>query len=324
LSVSLSVKDHAQSRQAQPGSAYYAVARQDWGVLAPGTTGTAFSAGANLTNVGSGGSLANSTGAFKITWVTALGESLPSVEATVSVTGGGAGSVTVALGSVGSTNTGAQLNAQPIIGWNVYSGNGSGNELRNATAAGLNNQALSTITTKRGATLTFIPIATTSVTVTTFGAGAAPPVIDTSGVQHCLPAITTNVTSDLNIRVPLSFNIGRPTSFVRPNATADAAGLSVEGVDCVAPLWPQSTAVTQDSSYIVVGNRLWQCIVSGTTGSSIPAGFATSANTLYATVTDNSATWQNLGAFHLLTLRFANLSGSTAQPTANEFDFSQP
>jgi hypothetical protein len=68
LAISLSVKDHAQSRSANPVSAYYPVARQDWGVLAPGTTGTAFSAGANLTNVGSGGSLATSTGAFKITF----------------------------------------------------------------------------------------------------------------------------------------------------------------------------------------------------------------------------------------------------------------
>jgi hypothetical protein len=109
----------------------------------------------------------------------------------------------------------------------------------------------------------------------------------------------------------------------RPNATADASGISLDSVDCVAPLWPQSTAVTQGTTYIVVGNVLWQCVVSGTTGSSIP-NFAGSNNTQYATLTDNTATWQNLGRFHLLTLRFANLSGSTAQPTANEYDFWQP
>ena len=322
MSVSLSVKDHAQSRQAQPGSAYYAVARQDWGVLAPGATGTAFGNG-NLTNVGSGGSLANGNFFAKITWVTALGETTPSAEGTVTVTGGPSGSVTIALGSTGSLNTGAQLNAQPIIGWRIYTSSTTGTELANEAAASLS-VALSSITTKRGGTLLYIPIATTSATVKVLGAGAALPVVNTSGVQDPLPAITTNVTADVSVRVPIGFNIGRPTLFARPNATADASGISVEGVDCVAPLWPQSTAVTQGTSYIVVQNVLWQCIVSGTTGSSIPAGFGTSANTLYATVTDNTATWQNLGRFHVLTLRFANLSGSTAQPTANEFDFWQP
>jgi hypothetical protein len=138
-----------------------------------------------------------------------------------------------------------------------------------------------------------------------------------------LPAITTNVTADVNVRVPVAFNVGRVTNFTRPNATADAAGISLDSVDCVALLWPQSTAVTQGSSYIVVNNVVWQCIVSGTTGSSVP-NFAGSNGTLYATLTDNTATWQNLGRGHMLTLRFANLSGSTAQPTANEYDFWQP
>jgi hypothetical protein len=128
------VKDHPFSRQAQPGSAYYPVARQDWGVLAPGATGTAFGNG-NLTNVGSGGSLANGSFFTKITWVTALGETTPSAEGTVTVTGGPSGSVTIALGSTGSLNTGAQLNAQPIIGWRIYTGSTTNTELANEAAA---------------------------------------------------------------------------------------------------------------------------------------------------------------------------------------------
>ncbi len=321
MAISLSVKDHAQSRQANAGAAYYPVARQDWGVLAPGATGTAFANG-NLTNVGSGGSLANGSFFAKITWVTALGETIPSAEGTVTVTGGPSGSVTIALGATGSLNTGAQLNAQPIIGWRIYSGSTTNTELANEAANSLS-VTLSTLVTKRGTTLKYIPIATTSATVLILGAAQALPVVNTSGVQDPLPAITTNVTADLNVRVPVPFNIGRPTLYARPNPTADASGISIEGVDCVAPLWPQSTSVTQGTSYIVVGNVLWQCTVSGTTGSTIP-NFAGSANSQYATLTDNTATWQNLGRFHLLTLRFANLSGSTAQPTANEYDFWQP
>lgn len=320
MSIPLSVKSNAQSKLAQPVSAYYPVARQDWGVLAPGTTGTAFSAGANLTNVGSGGSLATSTGAFKITWVTAIGESLPSVEATVSVTGGPSGSVTVALASVGSTNTGAQLNAQPIIGWRIYSGNGSGNELANEAAASLS-VTLSTLITQRGATLSYIPIATTSATVKVYGAGAAPPVVNTSGIQFALPAITTNATSDLFIKVPVPFNVNKPVVYTRPNAVADASGISLQAVDCLAPLWAASTAFSA-GDFIVVGNILFQCTTAGTTSAAnaVP-NFVGSAQ--YGTVTDNTATWTNLGRWHLLRLRFANLSGSTAQPTANEFDFSQ-
>jgi hypothetical protein len=315
------VKSNAFSRAAQPGGAYYPVARQDWGVLAPGATGTAFSAGANLADQGSGGSLANGTTSFKITWVTALGESLPSAEASVTVTGGPSGSVVVSLASVGSTNAGAQLNAQPIIGWNIYSCTGTGSEKLNTVAASIS-VALSTLTTKRGATLTYIPIANTSATIKVVGTGASPPVVDTSGVQVALPAITTNVTADVNVRVPVPFNPNKITLYERPNASADAAGISLDAVDCVSPIWPQSTAVTQNTSYVVINNVLWQCVVSGTTGSSVP-NFA-GTTTQYATLADNTATWQNLGRFHLLTLRFANLSGSTAQPTANEYDFFQP
>jgi hypothetical protein len=319
LAISLSVKDHAQSRSANPVSAYYPVARQDWGVLAPGTTGTAFGNG-NLTNVGSGGSLANGSFFAKITWVTAIGESLPSAEGTVTVTGGPSGSVTIALGATGSLNTGAQLNAQPIIGWRIYTSATTGTEIANEAAASLSVAMLQT-TTQRGATLNYIPIATTSVTVKVLGAGAAPPVVNTSGIQFALPAITTNVTSDLFIKVPVPFNIARPVLFDRPNATADAAGISLQAVDCVAPLWAASTAFNA-GDFIVVGNILFQCTVAGTTAAAnaVP-NFVGSAQ--YGTVTDNTATWTNLGRWHLLRLRFANLSGSTAQPTANEFNFSQ-
>jgi hypothetical protein len=92
-------------------------------------------------------------------------------------------------------------------------------------------------------------------------------------------------------------------------------------VDCVASLWAASTAFNA-GDFIVVGNILFQCTTAGTTGAlaAVP-NFAGSAQ--YATITDNTATWTNLGRWHLLRLRFANLSGSTAQPTANEFNFSQ-
>jgi hypothetical protein len=86
-------------RTASPSSGGFLVRSTDFGVLPPGTTGTAFSAGANLAASASGGSLATTTGAFKITFVTANGETNASVEATVAVTGA-TGSVTVSLASL--------------------------------------------------------------------------------------------------------------------------------------------------------------------------------------------------------------------------------
>jgi hypothetical protein len=329
LAISLSVKDHAQSRQAQPGSAYYPVARQDWGLLAPGTTGTAFSAGANLAASASGGSLPTSTGAFKVTWVTNNGESLPSVEATVSVTGA-TGSVTVSLATMNQNNGSgsgvtSQTNAAAIIGWNVYSGNGSGNELRNATSAGLTGQALSTLTLPSGATLTYIPIAVTSVIVQLYGAGAAPPVFNGSGVQQSLPNLAGSGTTDIQIKVPVPFNIARPLLWARPNAVADAGGISLDAVDVVAPLWPQSTVISAAQVaagfFIVIGNQLFQAIVAGTTAASVP-NFAASAK--FGTVTDNTVTWLNVGRWHLITMRWSNASATPGQPVANEFDFWQP
>jgi len=317
MAIGTNVKTNAQSRAANTPSAYYPIAASDWGLGGPGTTGTAFSAGANLSASASGGSLATTTGAFKITWVTAIGESLPSAEATVAVTGA-TGSVTVSLASIGSQNTGAQLLAQPIIGWKIYSGSGSGNEAANEAAASLS-VTLSTLTTQRGATLTYIPIATTSAVVKVYGAGAAVPTVNTSGIQYALPAITTNTTSDVQVKVPASFYVNKQVQWKIPNEVSSASGTALVQADCVAPLWPQSASANA-GDFIVINGFLFQCTTAGTTGSSVP-NFA--ASTQYGTVTDNTATWTNLGRWRVVRLRFMNLSGSTAQPTAQEYDLFQ-
>lgn len=319
MAISTAVKNNAQSRGAIV-QAYYPIAASDWGVGAPGSIGTAFSAGANLSASASGGSLATSTGAFKITWVTANGESLPSVEATVSVTGA-TGSVTVSLASVGSTNTGAQALAAPIIGWNIYSGNGSGNEAKNTGTNSDLSVTLSSVTLASGAVLTYIPIATTSAVVKVYGNGAIPPVIDNSGINATFPAIATNVGADVFAIVPFSFSPFRPVLWDRPNAIADASGIVVDVMDCVAPLWPASTSVTA-GQYIVVANKLFICSVAGTTSAaaSVP-NFAGVAK--FGSIVDNGATWINKGNFKLVRLRITNSSASTAQATAQEYDLRQ-
>ncbi len=307
---------------ASPSSAGHLIRSTDFGVLPPGTTGTAFSAGANLTASASGGSLATTTGAFKLTWVTANGESLPSVEATVSVTGA-TGSVTVALASVGSTNTGAQANAAAIIGWRIYSGSGSGNELANEAAASLS-VTLSTLVLPNGTTLLYIPIATTSAVVKVYGAGAAVPTVNTSGIQQPTPNIGANNSADQNLVVRRSFRPDRMVSWTRPRSSADAGGLLVSLMDCVAPLWPASTAVSAGATpnYIIVNSTVFICTTAGTTASSIPAGLGTRP-TKGTTVTDNSAVWTSLGEAALVRVRWSNTTGSAGQPIAQEYDLVQ-
>lgn len=311
---------YSNIRTASPSSGGHLIRSTDWGVLPPGTTGTAFSAGANLTASASGGTLPTSTGAFKITSVTANGESNGSVEATVAVTGA-TGSVTVALASVGSLNVGAQALAAPIIGWNIYSGNGAGNELLNNAAASLS-VALSTQVLPNGTVMTFIPIATTSAIVKLYGTGPAAPTHNSTGIQSPLPNIAANNSADQFVFARRTFTPDRIVSWARPRSSADAGGLLISLMDCVAPLWASGTAMTADASYIIVNSTVFVCVIGGTTAGSIPAGLTTrpAKGTL---VVDNGATWLSMGEGALVRLRWSNTTGSAGQPIAQEYDLVQ-
>lgn len=319
-------KNNAHSNRPTPIGAYYPVAATDWGVLPPGSTGTALSAGANLTDVGSGGSLAAVTTYFKLTWVTALGESTPSAEISVSVTGGGSGSVTVALASAGSGNVTTQLGAQPIIGWNIYSGTTTGTEKLNAAQSGLGGATLASQTvTNFGvtSTITYIPIATTSATVKVVGAGANQPVINTSGLNALvLPAIATATTANVDMWVPQAFIPQRTTFVTRPGSTAETSGIAFATSNCIAPLWAASTAFNA-GDYITLNGWVFQCTTAGTTAAAnaFPAAFATSVRG--GTVTDNTATWTNRGKGSIVRVRYSNPTSGTLQPTAMEYDLSQ-
>ena len=309
------ILDHV--RAAQPVSAGHLIKSSDWGVLPPGTTGVAFSA--SLLTAGSSGSLATTTAAIKVTFVTANGESTPSVEATKAVTGPN-GSVTVDISTL-DVNAAAQALAAPIIGWNIYSGSGAGNELLNAAAASLS-VALSTQTLPNGTVMTFIPIATTSAIVKVYGAGAAPPTHNSSGLQLPLPNITANSSADLNLFVNRAFRPQKEVNWMRPSSSADSAGLAPALMDCVAPLWPQSATATADTTYIVVNSTVFVCVKTGTTSSSIPTGLTTRP-AKGTQVVDNGATWMSLGEGGVVRARFSNTTGSAGQPVAQEYDLFQ-
>lgn len=319
-------KYNAASRNVMPVAAYQPIGASDWGVFAPGQQqgGTAFANG-NLTNVGSGGSLNNGSFFAKITWVTAFGETLPSAEGTVTVTGGPSGSVTIALGSVGPLNTGSQLNAAPIIGWNIYTSSTTNTELLNNAAAGLSVTLSSQTVVNNGvtSTITFIPIATTSATVKVLGAGQALPTVNTSGLNNLsLPNIAASTSVDVDVFVSPTFMQQRLTTFKRPAGVTDAAGFSVDACDCIAPLWAASTSFSLNN-YIVINSNVFQVTVAGTSASlaNFPAAFATSVKG--GNVTDNTVTWANRGKGRIVRMRFSNGTGTAGQPVAMEYDLMQ-
>lgn len=321
MAISSNVKDQAFSRLSNPVSVYQPIAATDFGDLAPGAVGTAFSAGANLTASASGGSLATSTGAFKITWVDAQGESSPSVEATVAVTGA-TGSVTVALASIGGLNVSSQAGSQPILGWNIYSGNGSTNELKNTgTNSDLSVAVLSSITLADGTALTYIPIATTSVVVKVYGNGAAPSLSDRSGIQRALPLVAASSSADYYIFVRSEFSVSRRVLYVRPNEVIDPTGISIIDATCIAPLWAASNAYNV-GDLIVVAGAVFEATVAGTSAAlaAVPNFAGSVKNGL---VVDNGATWKNRGRGKLVRLRFLNSSATAAQPVAQGINLYQ-
>jgi hypothetical protein len=219
-------------------------------------------------------------------------------------------------------NTGTQLLAAPILGWNVYSGNGSGNELRNITSAGLNAQALTTIVLPNGTSLSYIPIATTSVTVQVYGTGPVPPAANLSGVQQPLPQISANSSADQFLVVRRTFQVQKEVNWIRPASSADAAGISPGLMDCVGPLWVLNTAFAA-GAFILVNRTVFICTVAGTSfNGAIPAGLTTRP-AKYTNVTDGTVTWQSLGEASLVRARWNNTTGSAGAPIAQEYDLFQ-
>jgi len=273
------------ARVAGPISCFFAIAPTDFGQSAP----TGFVNGNLAYNAGAG-SLAMGTAFVKVTWVTALGETVASSEASVSVAAG-SGAVTVTQPTVPTTG-------QAVTGWNVYS-------------AGTTNTELLT-------NVTPVPIGTTTYQITAYGAGGAPPALNTSGLQVPMPSVAANNHADVSWAVPSTFSVFKDVQFMRPNASADPTGISEVSMDCIAPLWAASTAFAA-GAFIVINSVLFMCTTAGTTGSTVP----TFKNVKGATTTDGSAVWTSQGPKKVLRVRFINASGSAAIPVNQEYDIFQ-
>jgi hypothetical protein len=307
-------------------SVFHPAKATDFGVLAPGANSTTIDGGfgnGNLAYNAGAGSLAMSTAHCKITYITAQGESAASADATVSIAAG-TGAFTVTLPTLPSATAGSpEVNAAPIIGWRVYSAS-STSTLLNA-AANSTTQVQQNFTTTAGVLAGF-PVATTAVQVLIYGAGAASPTINQSGIQQPLPLITANTSVDYFLLVRKDFRVQKLVEFSRPNASSDPAALIVSQADCIGPVWPQSTAVphyqggsVSNLSFIMLNNQLFACTTAGTTGSTVPAFNFTQGQT----TTDNTAVWTCLGYRGLIRIRFSNTSATTGSPVAQDYWFAQ-
>ena len=306
-----------------PG-AFYAIWGSDFGVPSP--------AAASLTYVSTGGSLATTTVSVKVAWVTAEGPSVVSAAADVVGTTA-AGSVTV-VQPTGSTTSG-------IIGWQVYSAEtASGGEKLNTTGV---TPAPTTYTTTSGVISGFIPVATTTVTLTNYGTGAFAPQVDRSGIQPALPAVTSTAPVIYFASVPntsAQWKQQKSVAYMRSDGIADPAGLALNHLDFIQPVYPgasgataggtnpPSSSYTQASAtpgqYMVMNGYLFQAInsVSASTASTF-IGWAAFNTTKWALTTDGSVTWQSLGKAGLLRFSFVNSETTSATPAAQSYEVFQ-
>lgn len=313
------------TRTASPVSAGHLIKASDWAVLQPGGNGTVTDGGwstSNLAYNAAGGSLGSGTAHCKITYVTAQGETTPSSDVTVSISSG-SGAFTITFPVLPSATSGSpEINAAPILGWRVYSASSTTTLLNATTDFDSTTQGiLKTIVTTQGSIANVIPITATTAQVQVYGTGAGVPVVNRSGIQQPLPSITANSSTDVFLVVNRQFKTQKEVNWIRPNSSADAAGVAPALMDCVAPLWAASTAYSA-GSFITVGQIVFWATTGGTSASSIPAGLGTT-RTKGSTVTDNTVTWTCLGEGSLVRSRFVNMTGSAAQPIAQEYDLFQ-
>jgi len=297
---------NSSQRGASPPSAYYEVLQTDFGQIGGAQPTLAYNAGA--------GSLAMSTARCAITWVTAQGESQISAENTVSIAAG--------TGAFTITQPTVPTNGAPVIAWRVYSSSGgAGTELLNVAGASTT-QVQQNFTTTQGILLAF-PVATTSVQVLIYGAGAAIPTFDQSGVQSPLPSIAANTTVDYFLRVPNAGGLWKSqkqVNYMRPQGAAEPAGITIGNVDCTPLLYPGTSQSVALGVYMVMANVLYLCTATGTTATTFIGGAAFN-QAKGATTTDGTVTWTSYGKATLIRMHISNSSGSSAVPVAQEYDF---
>lgn len=326
-----------------PG-AFYNILASDFGAPAPGAP--------TLLVETATGSLTTGTAYVEITWVTAEGVSLPSVQVAAAVPANTDG-MKVTRPSVPA------VGQQTVTGWQIYSAASSGSEALNTT--GLAGATPTTVITTSGSVTGVIPVATTNAIIQAYGTGAAPALVDRSGIQ---PALPTNIASDSSVvYYAIIPNTGsqwkqqKSVEFMRSDTTLvpdggdaagvppqDPAGIMLNHLDYMQPTYPGSTlatftngAWTPSSTYtqftltaanvsagvlFVMNGYLFQATAAGTSATNF-IGWAAFNTTKFGNTTDGTITWQCLGKAGLMRFSFANVSASSQSVSAQDYEFFQ-
>lgn len=301
----------------EPG-AYAEVLSSDFGA-----SGSTVLTAPTLAASATAGSLGATTARCCITWITAVGESAPTAEATQAVTQ-----------SLQVTRPATPATGATVIGWAVYTSSGAAaSALRNIVPAAFSVGTMQTFQTTEGPVQGF-PIATTTVTLGNYGTGTAEPQVDLSGVQAAIPTIPANATVDYFFRIPNSANRWRTqksVEWMRPGGIAEPGGIVIGPADILAPVYPgTSTTITETASsattgpvqttYMVLNGILFAAIYGGTTASTFIGSAAFQNVPRFSTVVDGTVTWMSMGRAVLIRFHFGNTTGSIIVPAVQEYD----
>lgn len=298
-----------------PG-AFYVVYSGDFGATVPGAP--------TLTYEAASGSFASETVYVEVTWVTAEGESPAGVSQAVGITSA-EGAIKVAQPTV-------PTNGAAVIGWRIYENTSSGGSGGPVLVLAANSY---TAQVTEGSTPNSYPVATTTVYLKSQSVSTVvPPGVDQSGIQPALPSIASDATVDYYFIVP---NTGsqwkqqKKVQYMRSDGTVDPSGIQISQMDFIQPDYPgtlitsgtsQANWVVTVGSWMVMNGYLFQATVGGAVAATF-IGWSAFNTTKGATTTDGSVTWTSFGKAGVIRTVFGNLSGSSAVPAAQAYEFFQ-
>ena len=161
--------------------------------------------------------------------------------------------------------------------------------------------------------------AATAVTVPVGTAGV-------TGIQNPLPLVPGESTADWIGILPnmgSEWKVQKSVDYDRPQGLTEPAGIAIDNVDCIAPLYPGVNTVVvagqTASAYFVMNGYLFQATTGGTTATTF-IGWPAFNTIKGATTTDGTVVWTSKGKAVLVRIRFANYSTTPASPVPQEYD----
>jgi hypothetical protein len=147
------------------------------------------------------------------------------------------------------------------------------------------------------------------------------------GIQNPLPLVPANGTADYVVVVPntgAQWKVQKSVQFARPNGATETTGITIDGCDCNAPIYPgTSQPVVADftpAAYIVLNGYLYKATTAGTTAATF-IGIKAFNFAKGATTTDGGVVWTSQGRAAIIRVRYANSSLVSATPVAQEYDW---